>query len=164
MIYLFALLAVVLRLLPHAPNFAPMGALALWAGMSGDKRKVWIPLLAVFFSDLFLGGYPGFVWVYASYFCIFFSGYLTKQTSGLARYLGAPIAGASIFYLVSNFGVWAGGSMYPATPGGLAQCYVAALPFFRNTLASDALYFNAFILLNKIFATLKNYQLALRFR
>jgi len=164
MIYLFALLAIVLRLLPHAPNFAPMGALALWAGMSGDKRKTWVPIAAVFLTDTFLGMYPGFIWVYLSYLLIFFTGYLTKQASGLTRHLGAPIAGASIFYLVSNFGVWVGGSMYPATPGGLTQCYVAALPFFRNTLASDALYVNAFILVNKIFVMLKNHRLELKFR
>ena len=147
MIYLFAFLAVVLRLLPHAPNFAPMGALALWAGISGDKCKIWLPLGAVFATDLFLGAYPGLIWVYASYALIFLTGYLSRPTSGLSRHLGLPFTGASLFYLVSNFGVWATGSIYPANLTGLVQCYAAAIPFFRNTLTSDLLYFNVFILL-----------------
>jgi hypothetical protein len=41
---------------------------------------------------------------------------------------------------VSNFGVWWSAGMYPPTAGGLADCYVAGLPFFRNTLAGDAIY------------------------
>ena len=54
--------------------------------------------------------------------------------------LGASLAGSVVFFLVSNFGVWMGWKMYPATVGGLIDCYVAALPFFRNTVLGDLAY------------------------
>ncbi|HLG93607.1 MAG TPA: DUF6580 family putative transport protein, partial [candidate division Zixibacteria bacterium] len=61
MIYVLTLLAVLIRLLPHAPNFAPLGALALLAGMTGNKRNIGLPLAAVLTTDLVLGFYSGFV-------------------------------------------------------------------------------------------------------
>jgi hypothetical protein len=45
-----------------------------------------------------------------------------------------------IFFLVSNFGVWAQGQLYPDTWAGLTLCYQMALTFFRNTFIGDALY------------------------
>ncbi len=154
MIYFLALLTILLRLLPHAPNFAPLGALALLAGMTGDQRKVWLPLAAVFATDLILGFYPGFAWVYLSYGILFFTGYFARKAIGLKRSITLPLVGSSLFYLVSNFGVWAAGSIYPTTLAGLAQCYAAALPFFRNTLAADLLYCNGFFALASLFGVL----------
>jgi len=150
MIYFLALLSILIRLLPHAPNFAPLGALALLAGMSGDQRKVWLPLAAVFATDLVLGFYSGFAWVYLSYGLLFFTGYLTHKAGGLKKSIALPLVGSVLFYLVSNFGVWASGSMYPPTLAGLAQCYAAALPFFRNTITSDFIYLNAFVALSAL--------------
>lgn len=144
MIYFLTLLTIILRLLPHAPNFAPLGALALWAGMTGDKRKILLPLAAVLVTDLVLGFYSGFVWVYLSYGLLFLTGYFSRKASGLRKFLGLPLVGSLFFYLVSNFGVWASGGMYPADGAGLLRCYAAALPFFRFTLVSDLVYFNAF--------------------
>ncbi len=151
MIYFLTLLTVLIRLLPHAPNFAPLGALALLAGMTGDRRKVWLPLAAVFATDLVLGFYSGFVWVYLSYGLLFFTGYWARKAAGIKKSIALPVAGSMLFYLVSNFGVWASGSLYPPTWAGLAQCYVAALPFFRNTLASDLIYFSGFALVTAFF-------------
>jgi uncharacterized protein DUF6580 len=154
MIYFLALLSILIRLLPHAPNFAPLGALALLAGMSGDRNKIWLPLAAVLATDVVLGFYSSFVWVYLSYGFLFFSGYLMRKAAGMKKSIALPLAGSALFYLVSNFGVWASGSMYSPTWGGLVQCYAAALPFFRNTLASDLFYFNAFVLLAASFGRL----------
>ncbi|HLG94272.1 MAG TPA: DUF6580 family putative transport protein, partial [candidate division Zixibacteria bacterium] len=71
-----------------------------------------------------------------------------------------PVVGSALFYFVSNFGVWASGSMYPPTWAGLAQCYAAALPFLRNTLTSDLIYFNSFSLLAALFGRLALPKLA----
>lgn len=150
MIYGLTLLTIIIRLLPHAPNFAPLGALALLAGASGDKRKIALPLAAVFATDLVLGFYSGFVWVYLSYGLLFFSGYYSRKAAGLRQSLALPLTGSVLFFLVSNFGVWASGSLYPATGAGLSQCYAAALPFFRNTLISDLVYFNSFAALSAL--------------
>lgn len=152
MIYFLTVLTILVRLLPHAPNFAPLGALALWAGLTGDRRKIWLPLTAVFATDLVLGFYPGFVWVYLSYGLLFATGYQARRTSGTTRHFSLPLAGSVLFYLVSNFGVWVSGGLYPATAAGLGQCYAAALPFFRYTAASDLLYFNAFALVTVLAA------------
>jgi hypothetical protein len=47
---------------------------------------------------------------------------------------------AILFFVITNFGVWAMGHLYPQMPAGLVDCYVAAIPFFRNTLLSNLLY------------------------
>ena len=53
--------------------------------------------------------------------------------------LGATTA-AVLFFLVSNFGVWVGSTMYPPTGGGLLACYAAGLPFFNHSLLSNLFY------------------------
>jgi hypothetical protein len=52
----------------------------------------------------------------------------------------AALAGALLFFVVTNFGVWAIYPTYPKTWAGLQQCFVAAIPFFRNTLTADVVY------------------------
>jgi hypothetical protein len=52
----------------------------------------------------------------------------------------AALAGALLFFAVTNFGVWAVYPTYPKTWAGLQQCFVAAIPFFRNTLTADVVY------------------------
>ena len=52
----------------------------------------------------------------------------------------SALVGSVGFFLISNFAVWMTGIMYPLTLGGLATCYVAGLPFFRNALISDMLF------------------------
>ena len=56
------------------------------------------------------------------------------------RVAGAALASSIVFFLVSNFGVWALSGMYPHSAAGLAACYIAAIPFFQNTLAGDLFY------------------------
>ena len=36
--------------------------------------------------------------------------------------------------------MWLFSGFYPRTLGGLEACYVAAIPFFQNTLAGDLFY------------------------
>src|SRR5215469_15693142 len=63
--------AAFLRLLPHPPNVAPIAAMALFGGAYLDKKyALIIPLLAMFFSDLFLGFYKEMSVVYGSFFLI----------------------------------------------------------------------------------------------
>ena len=59
---------------------------------------------------------------------------------------GAVLGGSLLFFFVTNGAVWlfAEGSIYPKTLAGLATCYWMALPFFRNTVASDLLFSAAF--------------------
>jgi hypothetical protein len=57
----------------------------------------------------------------------------------LLRGVAAAVIGPTSFFVVSNYGVWAAGGMYPRTWSGLVQCYVAAIPFYRNDLISTAI-------------------------
>ena len=65
----------------------------------------------------------------------------TRQNVGAIAF--AALAGPTAFFVISNFGVWLGGHgarMYPATWDGLVACYVAAFPFYRNSLLATAVY------------------------
>ena len=77
----------------------------------------------------------------------------------MPRIAGAAMTSSALFFLVTNFGVWAFGSLYPMTWDGLIACYVAAVPFFRNTLQGDLFYtlvlFGGFRLLERRFSGLR---------
>ncbi len=134
------LLAVIARLIPHVPNFAPIGGLALFSG-SNFKNKIalLIPLSAMFISDIFLGFHSTIPYVYVSFIIIALIGGLIKNNKWQSLAL-ASVTSSILFFIITNFGVWATGSMYVKNLNGLMQSYVMGLPFFRNTLISDLFY------------------------
>jgi Family of unknown function (DUF6580) len=136
------LAAAVSRLLPHPPNFTPVAALALFGGASfSDKRTAFlVPLTALFLSDLWLGFYALTPLVYGCFAVSVCLGFWLRRGRGVARIAAAAVAGSVIFFIVTNLGVWAFDSLYPKTMAGITECYVAAIPFFRNTLAGDLVY------------------------
>ncbi|MBW7959880.1 hypothetical protein H3C65_00075 [Patescibacteria group bacterium] len=137
---LIVLLAVIARLVPHIPNFVPITGLALFSGAHfKNKISFLIPLAAMAISDIFLGFHNTIPYVYLSFIVIFFIGRLIKKTSFLAV-ASASLISAVLFFLITNFGVWQAGSMYPKTVEGLLQCYLMGLPFFRNTVLGDLFY------------------------
>ncbi len=155
------LVAAALRLLPHPPNFTPIAAMALFGGAYLGRR--WLafaaPLGALLLSDLVLGFYAELVFVYLSTAAIVAIGWaLAKRRTVLAVGLAA-LAGSVLFFAVTNFGVWLVMDYYPKTLAGLASCYVAAIPFFQNTLAGDlvfsALLFGGFALAERRVAFLR---------
>jgi len=135
-------LAAALRIVPHPWNLAPVGAMALFSGaMVRDRRLAFMfPLLALFAGDLFIGFHKLMPVVYSSFLLSVFIGRWLQNRRTPIRVGGATLLGAIQFFTVTNFGVWALGSFYPRTLGGLAACYAAGIPFFWNTLAGDALY------------------------
>jgi hypothetical protein len=151
------------RLLPHPPNFTPIAAIALFGGATfADKRAAFlVPLLAMAASDAFLGGFSvGTLWVYGAFAAIVCIGLLVGDSRNPIRIAVASVTGAILFFVVTNFGVWVVGGLYPRTPAGLEACFVAAIPFFRNTLLSDLLY--TLILFGIWFLAEKRWPLALR--
>ena len=137
---LIILLAVVARLIPHAPNFAPIGGLALFSGFHFKKKvSLLIPLLSMFISDIFLGFHSTIFYVYVSFVLITFIGNNIKSLK-LQNLFFASILSSILFFLITNFGVWLAGSMYPKTISGLLQSYQMGLPFFRNTVFGDIIY------------------------
>ncbi len=143
MVVVLILLAVAARLLPHAPNFTPVAALGLFAGATLGRRAAWlVPAGALLLSDAIIGFYNpvSMFWNYAGFAaCLLLGSGLLGRSRALPRLAGATLASSVAFFALSNFGMWASG-YYPRTLAGLGACYAAGLPFFRNTLASDALF------------------------
>lgn len=136
--------AAVFRILPHPPNLTPIGAMALFGGAYfTDRRLAFLaPLAAMFLSDLVLGfgfGNQTLI-VYASFALIVCTGLWLQRRRTLLPIASATLASSTLFFVTTNFGVWAFGSLYPKTTEGLLACYVAAIPFFHNTLLGDGLY------------------------
>lgn len=138
--FLIISLAVVARLIPHPANFAPIGGLALFSGAKFKNKIFWlIPVMAMIVSDFFLGFHATVPYVYFSFLLTSLVG-SRLRTSRWYILLGASLASSILFFLITNFGVWATGSMYPRTFSGLTEAYVLGIPFFRNTVVSDLLY------------------------
>ena len=142
------------RLIPHPPNFAPIGAMALFGGACFAHRRAAfvVPLAAMFLSDLAIGLLSGNLSlglhrlipvVYGSFALIVCLGFWLRSRRTVLPIAGATLAGSVLFFVLTNFGVWALGSLYPNTWEGLVACYVAAIPFFHNTLLGDAVYSTA---------------------
>jgi len=64
---------------------------------------------------------------------------LLRARTTFVRVAAGTLLGPTSFFILSNFAVWAGGWGYPRTLGGLNACYIAALPFYRNDIASTAI-------------------------
>jgi len=54
-----------------------------------------------------------------------------------ARVVTASLFASAVFFFVSNFSTWAETTLYPKTAAGLMACYVAGLPFLKNTVMGD---------------------------
>jgi hypothetical protein len=139
------------RLLPHPFNFSPIAALALFGGARYSNRYAayLIPLFAVWISDLFLNYtfygrfvpfYEGAFFTYAAFAMIVLLGSVALRKFSAKNLLFTSLSASVLFFLVSNFGVWAFSGLYPPTAVGITACYTAAVPFFRNTLAGDLIY------------------------
>ena len=133
------------RLLPHTPNVTAVAATALFAGWFFKNRLLAAaaPIGAMLLSDSIIGGYHPLVMftVYASLLApIFFRG-LMGDGSRLRRLVGGAVLGSvaasTLFFLTTNLAVWAFSGYYTRTLDGLGECFAAALPFFRFTLAGD---------------------------
>jgi hypothetical protein len=143
------------RLVPHPWNFTPLMAIGLFAG--SHARKVSTGVLATLFalalSDAVMGFYPGFWWVYGAALIPVLIGRLIRTRSGAGAIAAAALASSLSFFLITNFMVWAADRLYPLTLGGLSECYLAGIPFYRNQVLGDAFYtvaiFGGYAVLNR---------------
>jgi hypothetical protein len=129
------------RLLPHAPNFTPIAASALFAGAILRTRPLAfvVPLAAMLLSDCVLGFYDWRVMFvsYAAFAAPAAMGLLARRSSGPIVLFPLAIASSVIFFITTNFAVWTFSGMYIRDLTGLTKCYIAALPFFQNSLEGD---------------------------
>jgi hypothetical protein len=148
MSYLVVLLAALTRFIPHMPNFSPVFGGLLFGGAHLKRRDaIWYPLALLAASDVVLtavvyrmrmGWGQSITWL--GFALVALIGYWLRKRETVARIGIASLAGPTAFFIISNFGVWLGGRMYPATGDGLIACYVAALPFYRNSLLASVAY------------------------
>ena len=155
------LFVALLRLFPHPPNFAPVGAMALFGGVYLSKRYSIVTIVStLLISDYFLLYINPFsahwinfstlysplalfhsttVFVYASFVANILIGWLIAKNRSLFTIGAGSLAASLQFFLVTNFAVWAMG-MYTRGFDGLVQSYIMGLPFFKYTLFGDAYY------------------------
>ncbi|NJL11697.1 MAG: hypothetical protein HC913_00840 [Microscillaceae bacterium] len=148
-------LAAFSRIIPHMPNFSPLGAIGLFGAAHFDKKwkAFLIPIAATWLSDLFINNviyaqyypqftwfYEGFYWQYGSYLLITFAGLIIFNKISVSKVLLGGLASTTIFFTVSNFGCWLGSTFYPQNFTGLTACYVAGIPFLTGTLLGDLFY------------------------
>lgn len=171
---LLILFATFSRIIPHMPNFSPLGAIGLFGAAHFAKKwqALLIPVTATWLSDLFINNviygayypeftwfYQGFYWQYGSYLLITLAGFFILKKVNFQRVITGAIISTAIFFLVSNFGVWVSGSMYPQTLEGFISCYTAAVPFLKGTILGDLFYsgflFGTFSLAQKQFPVLR---------
>lgn len=143
----FILIGAVARILPHVPNFAPISAMALFGGTYLNKKQVFIlPIGAMILSD-FVIGFDSLgmrLSVYASFLITVLIGFWLKSHKNLRNIILSSLAASVLFFLITNFAVWALGTIYPKTISGLAESYFYAIPFFRNTILGDLFFNGAF--------------------
>jgi hypothetical protein len=141
---LVILIAVLMRLVPHLPNFTPIAAMALFGGVYLNKKYAFaIPLLAMFISDIFLGFHATMPYVYGSFILTGMIGLWLKNHKSAKNLVCASLISSILFFLITNFGVWAGG-WYPKTLSGLLESYIMGIPFFKNTVLGDLCYSGVF--------------------
>lgn len=152
--YLLIVVAILSRFLlaafPHPDwfNFAAVGGALLFFGAKRSWREMLVPLAALMATDYILTtvvyAYPfrweGYVTTWAWYAMAMALGWiLLHARTNLVRVVSAILLGPTSFFIVSDYAVWAGSRMYPHTMAGLRDCFVAALPFYRNDLISTGL-------------------------
>lgn len=138
-------LGIAMRFLPHPANFAPIAAIALFSGAYLNRWYAFVlPLGAMVMSDIFLGLHS-LIWAtWGSFALTGLIGLWIRKHKNLRRVLLGSLAASLFFYLLTNWAVWAITPLYPKTPAGLLASYIAAVPFFRNTLLGDLFYSGLF--------------------
>ena len=150
--FLLAAISIALagRLIPHPPNFTPVGAVALFAGMYFARKSRWallLPIAVIFLTDLAIGFYDAKLMavVYGSFLFYGVFGLLVKEKKNIGTIVLATLAGSFLFYLTTNFAVWAFSPFYAPTLEGLMLSYTMALPFLKYTLLGDLFFVGVFV-------------------
>lgn len=135
-VYALIFLGFVLRVVPHMPNFAPVAAIAVFAGAYLNKRVVpWVPLAIMMASDLVIGLHDVVLYTWGAFVVIGFIGMSLRGRVTTLRAAGTTIISSFVFFAITNFGVWL--AWYPRTLQGFTECYIKAIPFLRNDVIGN---------------------------
>lgn len=141
MTVLFILFAALTRIIPHPWNFTAISAMALF---SGNKNKnlltaILLPWISLFLTDLYLGFHSTMIYVYVSVAMITYLAQKNQMRKN-QDYLVNSVISSLIFFLVTNFGVWYSTGFYTLDLKGLTECFILAIPFFKNQIFGDLFY------------------------
>lgn len=135
--------------LVDVPNVKPIAAMCLFGAAYFSSRWVGVivPLVALLLSDLIQQlimpsrGFYGelMFFTYGAFALIALMGFLLRDRVTVPRLALTGVSGSIIFFLVSNFGVWAVGA-YARDLSGLLTSYEMAIPFYWKTLVGDAFF------------------------
>lgn len=159
-LFVFILATGFLRILLHASddssvvaNFSPLGAMALFGGayFTRSWKAIGFPLLSLLISDVVLSLtvfssfrtgllYSGWYWTYGAFALMALTGKFLLKKVAVLHVLSAALLGVFIHWIVTDFGVWMGSSVYPQTVSGFGACLVAAIPFEWNFVAGTLFY------------------------
>ena len=141
------LIAAISRIIPHPFNFTPIAAMALFGGACLENKKLAfiIPLLAMFISDCILQAISGIgfhntmFFVYGCFVITVGLGFMLRQNNNAGRTVLFSVISSSVFFVVTNFATWwlegsNGAPLYAHTVQGLINCFVAAIPFYNNSI------------------------------
>jgi hypothetical protein len=142
------IIGILLRFIPHTANFTPVAAIAIFAGVYLNKKQALIvPLLLMMLSDLFLGMHNVVIFTWGSFVLVTLLGSWAKNHKSFKAIVSTTIVSSVLFYVITNFGVWAMG-WYPQDLKGLLDCYILGLPFLRNfglaTFIYTVIFFGAY--------------------
>lgn len=158
-------------------GFAPQIAIAIFSGFLFADNKKWafaLPLLSMFLSDVFyqilfsmkltpIQGFYGYGQIinYALFALVTCVGFFIKQFN-FVKIAAAAITAPTIFFLLSNFSVWAGNGGYQRSKsvGGLIATYVDAIPFYKNSVIGTMI-FSVVLFGSLYFISKKEKQLAI---
>jgi len=115
------------------PNLEPITLVCLLAGTYLGREKFLIPIITMFVTDLFFGINAISIFVYSSFLVTVLLG---KNIQSPWQSMLRGFYASTFFFLWTNFGVWLLFNMYPKNFAGLTECFIAGIPFYRNTLIS----------------------------
>lgn len=130
------------RLIPHPPNFAPITAVAVFAGFyfSNIWLAILVPMISMFASDALIGFHPGMSVVYGCFALMSWSAHAASSKKSFGRIAGTLLGSNLFFFLVTNFAAWAGNPLYAQDFSGLMMSYTMAIPFYGSSIAGDVFY------------------------
>lgn len=136
------------------PNFAPIGAMALFGATYFKQRSLAfiLPLTALFITDAIIGFHQIMPFVYGAFVATGMIGLLLRNNVKTGHLALAGLASSILFFLVTNFGVWVT-MPGPKNMATLMVTYELGLPFFQYTLLGDFFFisvlFGSFALLKQ---------------
>ncbi|PYT66016.1 MAG: hypothetical protein DMG39_27680 [Acidobacteria bacterium] len=149
MIYLVFVVAALTRFLmnSHLPGFSPVFGALLFSGARLRKRDaIWFPVVVLAIGDWILTTQVfhmevrwGHAITLVAFAAMAWIGGLLRQNLSVVRFAACAVAASTVYFMISNFGVWLAWGVYPHTRDGLVACYVAALPYYRTSSLSTLL-------------------------